>query len=502
MRFYTGTVRTVTVAVEETLCRQRQHDAYYGEEMMRKRIQTIAGVVTAVLLGGLLVACSSGDVNDREARKVSTTPTPAVTSTPTLSPTPTPDPYRYISEKVALTTQGTMTVRETFRYDEEGVLYEALTEQKAVDAADDAWELISRTTCSGTFTVKRVTERYEAGVLQSVQTEVTEEDGMSRTQYAYYTDGVMTQRDTDETDGNGRTLCSWTEFFDGDGKLTYSREVHYRDDAYASPLLEKIVTADVGETTRTCPENRYIAASSKLPALACVEVSEPHRDIYYEIRIGSFHTRIRRNPDTDGVDLTFCAMYLLDEKYDGCKRLTLLYTDDGRNDLYCAKLVTNDEEEKYVFNRDPVTQKRIETDKNGSFRIVDVHEDGTEIVRSETKKDINRRLLSQETYDSLGNLTDSVTCEYSSDGKTSTSRELVKKDNGTEVTFVKTAEFGDNGMPVRAEQYTQEGSEILGRKQWEYRYNENGYLASSVCTTEDGTSVETTYTYTYSSKKK
>ena len=165
-------------------------------------------------------------------------------------------------------------------------------------------------------------------------------------------------------------------------------------------------------------------------------------------------------------------------------------------------LGTKDDEEKFVWKRDKVTQKRVETDKNGSFRIVDVHEDGTEIVRSETKNDSNHRLVSKETFDSLGKLTSSVKCEYSSDGKISTSRELVKKDNGTEVTFVKTTELGDNGRPARTVNYTQEGSEVIGKKQWDYRYNERGYLESSVYTAEDGTTVETTYTYTFSSRKK
>ena len=92
---------------------------------------------------------------------------------------------------------------------------------------------------------------------------VTEEDGTSRTQYAYYTDGVMTQRDTDETDGTGRTECTWTELFGEDGARTYLREVYYRDDEYSTPLLVKTTGEDRGETTRSCPDNRYIEVKGR-----------------------------------------------------------------------------------------------------------------------------------------------------------------------------------------------------------------------------------------------
>ena len=490
----------MTAAAEEAqVTAAKQDRVYYGEEMMRKRIQTVTSGIAVLMLGAILVACSGSDAENREARKVSVTPTPVVTSTPTMSPTPTPDPNAYISEMAELTTQGSVTLRETYRYDEEGLLLEAVTEQKAADAADDAWELVSRKTRTGDFSETRVTERYEGGVLQSVQTEYTEEDGATRTTYVYYTDGVVTQRDTDETDGNGRAECSRTEFFGEEGALTYSREVYYRDDVYSTPLLVTTVGAD-GVTTRKCPDNRYIAAGTELPALACVEVSEPGRDIYFEIQIGSFHTRLRT--DSDAAPVADCKMYIMDEAYDGCRCLKLFYTADGKADLYCAKLGTRDNEEILVWNLDRVTQKRVSTDKNDSFRIVDVHEDGTEIIRSETKNDSNRRPVSQETFDSLGNLTSSVKFEYSSDGRISTSRELIKKDNGTEAFFVKTSERGDDGKIVRTEQYTQEGSEVFGKKQWEYSYNERGYISSCVCTLEDGTAVETTYTYTFSSKKK
>ena len=477
--------------------------AYDGEEGMRIRIRTITTVAAVLLLGALLVACSGGDAEDRKGKATMSTPTPGATSTPTISPTPTPDPNAYMAEKVALTMQGSVVVRETFRYNEEGVFLESVTEQKAVDALDDAWELISHTTCTGEFTVKRVTECYEAGVLQSVQTEVTEEDGATRTQYAYYTDGVMTQRDTEETDGTGRTECTWTEIFAENGARTFLREVYYRDDAYATPLLVKTAGADGGETVRSCPDNRYIAANGKLPALAYIEVTEPDGNRYCEIRIGSFYSKLSVNPVAVYRDMgNNCDMYILEEAYDGCDWLKLLYTADGKGDLYCAMLGTQDNEEKLVWNRDKVTQKRIGTDRNGSFCMVDVHEDGTEIVRSETKQDDNRRLLSKETYDSFGNLTYSLKCEYSSDGRTLTSRELIKKDNGTEVTFVKTLERDDNGKTARIVNYTQEGGEVIGRKQWDYRYDERGDLESTIYTAEDGTAVETTYTYTYLSRKK
>lgn len=463
---------------------------------MKQVIHKLICLVAAILVCLALTACQSGE-QERPGRNTTATPGQDATVTPIATVTPS---NVYVYERTATTrTASGIVSRVTVHFTEEGSWTDSVTETSRTPEDPGSFEITEKVTRSGEFTVTTVTERYEAGALRSRQTETEQEDGATQTVYEYYTDGVLTERDTDYTDGEGRCTMTRVERFGEDGRCTLRRDVEYRDDAYAVPLSEETTDAEGKTTTRLCPENRYLEATETRPALEVVtETSDDGERVL--LVIGTFQTEISEDPlwdvnkDTDGSQI----VYDLKEAYDGYGKLALQYSQDGKQDLIRAEIGTAEKHDCIVWERDLVTQKRVETDSYGSYRIIDVHEDGTEIVRFERKYKEGFVVTTETTYDSQGRVTDSLVREDSADGRVTTIRELVKKENGTEVSYVRQTELLDNGAPGTVKTYTQEGDRISGMMAWTYTYNERGEVTKSVCTVDDGTEESVTeYTYVY-----
>lgn len=468
---------------------------------MRKKSYNGILTVAALTLCMLLTACNGGGESDRPGRDVS--PTPTQVTTPTNSPTPTPDPNMYLSERVVLSARDGMTIRETQHLNEEGLMTDSVTEQKPGNGADDAWEVIERAEYSYTEYGARRSEKklYSAGALVSIQTEYWEEDGSHVTSYEYYSGGVRTKMDTDRYDGSSELIETSTALYDEKGSATYAHFTEYANDKYATPRHEETME-DGRSVVRECAENRRLEATETQPALAIVtETSADGANLL--LVIGSFQTELIEDVSQAYVDTADGSQILYDlaEAYDGCDRILLQFATVGAADLIRAELGVDGRYDKIVWERHLVTQNRVSTDGHGSYRLVDVYEDGTEIIRYELTMDDNYRKLREETYDSDGKVTRSVRCEYSDDGRTQASYELIRRDDGSEVTLVKRTERGEDGRTALTEQYTQEGDRIIGKKQWEYSYDERGNIVESKLTAEDGTVSVTTYENTYSKKK-
>lgn len=467
---------------------------------MRHVIYKLTCLAGAIALCMALTACDGGG-QEREGRNVTVTQEPTA-SVPTATPTPA---NVYMYERTATMRSANSVIWVTTHFTEDGDWTDSVTETSTMGDLENPsrYEVTERKTKSGEFTVTIVTERYEAGAIRTILRETTQEDGATQSVYEYYTYGMLTERDTDYTDGEGRCTMTRIERFGEDGKRTFMREVQYRDDAFAVPLTEITTDAEGKTTTRTCAEGRYIEATETRPALAVVSESSADGNRLLLV-IGSFETELNESTENNVIDTAVpLTVYDLKEPYDGYSKLVLYYSEDGKNDLTRAEIGTAEKYDQIVWERHPVTQKRVETDSYGSYKIIDVHEDGTEIVRFERKYKEGYVLKSETTYDSKGKVTDSIVCEDSADGRVSTSRELVTKANGTEVTFVKQTERLENGQPGIVKTYTQEGDRIVGLKTMEYTYNERGEVAKCVCTSEDGNEESVTeYTYVYKERGK
>jgi len=476
----------------------------------KKNIRLAA--VTLVLC--LMLAACDGGGDSREGRNQTVTPSPEQIATPTVSPAEPGFEDQYLAMRIGVTQRGDMIYRVTEKFSEDGTVTESVTDQVPVGSEKnaDAWEITEKTInhvhpeseSSGTYS-------YENGVLKSLRYTTWNEDGSETTRYSYYppeSELDPTEEYTDYTDSDGVLYRSDYTRYGEYQKVLYCKMVWYREeDSFATPLKEVIYGEEVTPVERVCPGNRFLEATDTLPFLAIVEektgtagsTDTANVKVRKLLVIGSFQTELTASVDENNRDQTgSLAAYTLAEPYGGCTTLDLYYSGaDEQGDLLKAVLSGSESSGKYTWERQIVERKRVSTDSHGSYRKVDVHTDGTEVVRYERTNNDEGKLVSKYIYDSKGVLTSSMLVIRSKDGFSESTKELVLRDNGKEISHVVDTKFNQWHLPVETEEYTMEGSEIAGRQKYLYKYDENGCLLYVQYTTAEGKVYETYYDSVY-----